>query len=321
MARQLIRFNYFKPKLATDGEEDILWDMKPFIEFILANPKAFSGAVVLGDEISDLEWNSCGFDESSNLYYIQLSKLRSKNIPSRKKINQDKESLQLSDDEFLGEFNLLIFDPETNVLITQGNFYGLTTKQISMSLSNLRLRFKDEIEESEEENPSVIFLQPIIDKHAIARVKTNDIYRKVTIKGADYHELANEELSSATLSSAISALDQVNGVNFEITISMSRASKEESLSQEEVRNMVDDIIDLKEKSLDVSMNLTSRKNEENAIEYVDLLTPRLTSSIAVEVENRSTIAAEYIFQNFKSQNYFDPQINMRGAVRSILYQS
>lgn len=321
MARQLIRFNYFKPKLATDGEEDILWDMKPFIEFILAKPKAFSGAVVLGDEISDLEWNSCGFDESSNLYYIQLSKLRSKNIPSRKKINQDKESLQLSDDEFLGEFNLLIFDPETNVLITQGNFYGLTTKQISMSLSNLRLRFKDEIEESEEENPSVIFLQPIIDKHAIARVKTNDIYRKVTIKGADYHELANEELSSSTLSSAISALDQVNGVNFEITISMSRASKEESLSQEEVRNMVDDIIDLKEKSLDVSMNLTSRKNEENAIEYVDLLTPRLTSSIAVEVKNRSTIAAEYIFQNFKSQNYFDPQINMRGAVRSILYQS
>ncbi|MDM5143796.1 hypothetical protein ICE98_00867 [Lactococcus lactis] len=78
---------------------------------------------------------------------------------------------------------------------------------------------------------------------------------------------------------------------------------------------------MKEKSLDVSMNLASRKNEENAIEYVDLLTPRLTSSIAVEVENRSTIAAEYIFQNFKSQNYFDPQINMRGAVRSILYQS
>ncbi|MDM5143798.1 hypothetical protein ICE98_00869 [Lactococcus lactis] len=30
MARQLIRFNYFRPKLATDGEEDILWDMKTF---------------------------------------------------------------------------------------------------------------------------------------------------------------------------------------------------------------------------------------------------------------------------------------------------
>ncbi|MCT1227407.1 hypothetical protein EFM07_08085 [Lactococcus lactis] len=114
-------------------------------------PKAFSGTVVLGDEISDLEWNSCGFDESSNLCYIQLSKLRSKNIPSRKKINQYKESLQLSDGEFLGEFNLLIFDPEANVLITQGNFYGLTTKQISMSLNNLRLRFKDEIEDGKKQ--------------------------------------------------------------------------------------------------------------------------------------------------------------------------
>ena len=45
-----------------------------------------------------------------------------KNIPSRKKINQDKEDINLADDEYLGEFNLLIYDPRTNVLVTQGKF-------------------------------------------------------------------------------------------------------------------------------------------------------------------------------------------------------
>lgn len=57
---------------------------------------------------SDLEWNSCGYDEFNDLYYIQLSKLRSKNIPSRKRVNQDKIPLNLADDEFLGEFNLMV---------------------------------------------------------------------------------------------------------------------------------------------------------------------------------------------------------------------
>ena len=85
--------------------------------------------------------------------------------------------------------------------------------------------------------------------------------------------------------------------------------------------MVDDIIELKGKALDVSMNLSSRKNEEDAIEYIDLLTPRLTSSISVQVENRATIAAEYIFQHFKEQNYFDDVRPMKNIVRSILYQS
>lgn len=321
MARQLIRFNYFEPKLVAEDEKDAPWDMKPFIEYVLANKKAFSGASVLGDEISDLEWNSCGFDDSSGLYYIQLSKLRSKNIPSRKKINQDKVSLKLSDDEFLGEFNLLIFDPDYNVLITQGNFYGLTTKQIATSLSSLRLKYKEAVGESEEDNPSLVVLHPVIDKNAISKVKNNDIYRKIIIKGADYHELANEDLNSETLNSAVKALDKMNGVNFELTVSMAKASKGESLNQDEVRDMVDDIIELKGKALDVSMNLSSRKNEEDAIEYIDLLTPRLTSSISVQVENRATIAAEYIFQHFKEQNYFDDARPMKNIVRSIIYQS
>lgn len=315
MAKQKIRFNYFEPMLYINDGRLVLWDMKDFLEFILSNKRAFNAAVFLGDEVSDLEWNSCGFDETNNLYYIQLSKLRSKNIPSRKRINQDKESLQLSDDEFLGEFNLLIYDPTMNIIVTQGNFYGLTTKQIALSLSGIRMKYQDVQGLSDGDTPYVVHLAPIIDDAAISRVKNNEIYRKISIKGADYQEIAGTHLTSSVLSKAIDAIDEIHGVNFEINITMAQTPKNESLESEEVRKIIDDVLHLKNvEEKDVSMNIASRRDEENAIEYIDLFSPRLTSSIVLDIKNRSTIGAEYIFNGFKEQNYYNPKIAMQNKV-------
>lgn len=315
MVKQKIRFNYFEPMLATEDNRLALWDMKDFLEFILSNKRAFNAAVVLGDEVSDLEWNSCGFDERNNLYYIQLSKLRSKNIPSRKKINHDKESLQLSDDEFLGEFNLLIYDPTMNILITQGNFYGLTTKQIALSLSGIRLKWQDTQGLSDGDTPYIVHLAPIIDNLAIDRVKSNKIYRKISIKGADYQEIAGTHLTSDVLSRSIDAIDEINGVNFEIIITMAQTPKNESLESDEVRKIIDDVLYLKNREeKDISMNITSRRDEENAIEYIDLFSPRLTSSIVLDVKNRATIGADYIFNGFKEQNYYNEKNAMQNKI-------
>lgn len=320
MVKQKIRFNYFEPKIVFANDDEAQWDMIPFLDYILANKKCFSGALSLGDEISDLEWDSCGFDERNNLYYIQLSRLRSKNIPSRKKLDQKKVSLNLSEDEFLGEFNLLIFDPRHNVLITQANYHGLTTKQIETSLSNLRLKYKEEVRELEEGNISVVSLRPIIDNNAISFVKNNEIYRKIVIKGSDYREIENDSLNSEALSSTIRALNEVNGVNFEITVTMSNNPKNESLSQSEVRRMIEDVVKLRENKVDVSMNVSSRINEDFVLENTDLLIPKLTSSITIEVQNRSTIGAEAIFHNFKELNYYDQDHHMQQRLGNIISQ-
>ncbi|EPI18335.1 hypothetical protein D355_00330 [Enterococcus faecium SD1C-2] len=318
MAKQVIRFNYFHVKLINNQNEMFEWDMRGFIEYIIGNKHSFDPSVILGDEISDLEWNSCGYDEFNDLYYIQLSKLRSKNIPSRKRVNQDKIPLNLADDEFLGEFNLLIFDPKLNILITQGNFYGLTTKQITMTLSNLRMKYKDAIGENDGDVPYIVSLEPIIDQTAISRVKHNNIYRSITIKGADYKEIANEDLDTQFMGTAIEALNEINGVNFEITVTMARAPKQKSLDETETRKLIDEILELRDKNIDVSMNIASRKDEENSIEYIDLIAPRLTSKIILDVQNRSTIGAEYIFNGFKEQNYFHENVHMQRTVMNIL---
>lgn len=319
MAKQKIRFNYFEPQLIVENNELVTWDMKKFLDAILNNKRSFNASVFLGDEVSDLEWNSCGYDYANNLYYLQLSKLRSKNIPSRKKINQDKEDINLADDEYLGEFNLLIYDPRTNVLVTQGNFYGLNVKQIALTLSGLRMRVNDLNHERDGDVPYVVNLAPIIDSNAIEKVMQNEIYRKITIKGADFNEIADEELDSDVLSRSIAALSEVHGVNFEVTLSMAKTGKSESLDSEEVRRMIRDVLKLtREKDLDVGMHVTSRRDIESSMEYIDLLTPKLSSEIVLEVQNRSTIGAEYIFNGFKEQNYFATGISMQNKLIRLL---
>lgn len=309
MARKKIRFNYFVPHLVDvqDSESNIKWDMKEFIEFILNhNHSELNTAVPLGDEIADLEWNTAFFDDKPDheLYYFQLSKNRSKDIPSKKKLNHNKVPLELETDEYIGEFNLLIYDAKWHIVALQSNFFGLTTKQIETTLSVLRQRVKDSMGNSEKDNPKGVVLEPIIDSSEIQNVKRHKIYRKIIVKGSDYNFAAADNYKDNPLNKAITDLKKIGGVNFNIELSMSRTSKNESLDSDNVRQIIDEVLDLKDSNSDVSMNITSKRQEDDSIETINLIEPRLTSSIVMYVENRTTMKSESIYQNFCEQNYF-----------------
>ena len=66
------------------------------------------------------------------------------------------------------------------------------------------------------------------------------------------------------------------------------------------------------------MHIATRKDIESSIEYIDLLTPRLTSEIILDVKNRSTIGAEYIYNGFKEQNYFNSSQYMQRKLIRLL---
>ena len=310
-----IRFNYFVPSLVdiTDNNANIRWDMKEFFEFILNhNHNDLNTAVPLGDEIADLEWNTANIDGKNELYYCQLSKNRSKDIPSKKKLNHDKVPLELEDDEYIGEFNLIVYDARYNLLIVQSNFFGLTVKQISTTLSILRQRIKDAMGKSEKDNPKGIILEPLINPSEISKIKEHKIYRRIIVKGSDYNFAAADDYKESPLNKAINYLGKIGGVNFNIELSMSRSAKNRSLDVDQVRKIIDEVLNIrKNDTVDVAMSIASKANEEDPVDVVNLIEPRLTSEIVIEVENRATIGSEYIYTNFCEQNYLDDKNNMR----------
>ncbi|WP_338757146.1 DUF6731 family protein [Levilactobacillus brevis] len=304
--RKKVRFNYFVPYLVNseDENENFRWTMKEFVEFFLNHKhEDMNTAVPLGDEIADMEWNTAKYDDKNDIYYFQLSKNRSKNIPSKKKLNHDKVSLELDEDEYISEFVLLVYDARYNILIVQSNYYSLSTSQVQIALSILRQRVKDFNKESEHDNPRGVYLKPLIDSAMIKKVKKNTIYRRIAVKGADFNMAASDEFKNNSVNKAITALKEMNGVSFNIELSMSREKKGKSLDKETVRELMDEVTEADSAGTNVSMSVTSRAQENAALETINLIEPRLTSAIEVVAPDRSTIAAESLYTSFCEQNY------------------
>lgn len=85
---------------------------------------------------------------------------------------------------------------------------------------------------------------------------------------------------------------------------MSRSAKDKSLHAESVREIIDEVLSLKTNdNLDVSMNISSKQQEDDSIDVINLLEPRLTSTVTMNIQNRSTISSEALYTNFCEQTY------------------
>ncbi|MBT9655997.1 DUF6731 family protein [Lactiplantibacillus plantarum] len=318
MAKQAIGFKYFVPKLSyIDDEQRYNWDMTDFLDYTLTHRRQIRLAVPLGDEIADFEWTDAAYDDQNQLYRFRLSKLRSKNIPSKKRVNTPKDDIILENDEFLGEFNLLIFVPATGVLIMQSNFYGLTTKQMALALSGMRNEWKKATDDAEEPM-GLVSLDPIPDQRAIQRARNATIYKSFKLRCSNIRTFADQTLNSDILNTAVHETDALQGNNIEISVTMGQGSRESTLSNNDVRLVMDDIEYLRRQNFDVSMHVATKQDEEHKVEVIDLVSPVYRTSLILEFADRTTIGAEYLYQNYLDLNYFDEDVHVQNTLNGLL---
>ena len=310
MARKYVRFNYFEVQLVPaqvvvledlDEEQQVqipyqadAWDMSGFLDYLMAYREHFRTTVPVGDEYAEIEKDSYSYDQRTNIYGFQLSKLRDKNIPSKKRFGEIKEEILLDQDEFIGEFTSILYDNSYKAVMVQSNLYGLSTKQIEHVLTQLRFRYLDTLG-TPEANPLVVKLAPIIDNSKITRVINADYYKKIRIRASDV--MLDAVLGeNGLLSDTRRMLMESAGLHIDITISMGRTEKTSSLNQENIRNVIEQFWELDER-IRPQIELTALENEEAAIETINLVEPRMTDRISIEVEPRTTVAHEFLFQN------------------------
>src|SRR5690625_4194389 len=253
MARKYIRFNYFEVNLipAEDAlrrdlsEEDAeyeyrsnVWDMSEFLDYLMVNKSDFRTTVDIGTEYSEIEKDSYNYDERRDLYSFQFSKLRETNIPSKKKFGEIKEDILLDQDEYIGEFNSIVFDNSYKALIVQSNLYGMSVAQVEHALTQLRFKYLDR-NNMTEATPLVVRLNPIIDRNKVNRVIQSDYYKKIRVRGSDVMldaVLDDESL----LADAKKLIHKSSGLNIDITISLGRTQRTASLDRDYVQNVLEE---------------------------------------------------------------------------------
>lgn len=325
MARKYVRFNYFEVQLVPadlvvraelDPENNALayqadlWDMKDFLDYLMLNAETLRTTVAVGDEYAEIEKDTYIYDERRNLYSFQLSKLRENNIPSKKRFGEIRENIFLQQDEYIGEFISFIYDNELRTAIVQSNLYGLTIAQTENVLTQLRFRYLDSLGNTED-TPLIVKLVPVIDGARVRRLMQADYYKKIKIKCADV--MLDAAINNNSLvSDARRLLGEAQGVTAELTISLGRSEKTASLNNEVIRNAIRTFEELGEGNRP-NIEITALQNEEAEIETINLIEPRLTDRISIEVRPRQTVAHEYLYNTF-----LETYDRRRGDVRRVV---
>lgn len=324
MVRKYIRFNYFEVNLVP--AEDVIrrnlnqedddypyrgnvWDMSDFLDYLMVNKSDFRTTVDIGTEYSEIEKDSYHYDEKRNLYSFQFSKLRETNIPSKKRFGEIKEDILLDQDEYIGEFNSIIFDNSYKALIVQSNLYGMSVAQVEHALTQLRFKYLDR-NNMTESTPLVVRLNPIIDRNKVNRVIHSDYYKKIRLRGSDVMldaVLDDESL----LADAKKLIHKSSGLNIDITISLGRTHRTASLDRDFVNNLLEGFNNIEDNKPNIEV--TALYDEEADVETINLIEPRMSTRVSVEVEPRQTIGHEYLYNTFLDS--FDLQ---RADLRRVL---
>ncbi len=317
-----IGFSYTCPTLRFLNEEraPVGFDMRDFCEWIIqlkdAENRPSMVVALPNGNFADIEWRDCMYDFENGLYCFRLKKLRSDNIPAFTGMNTDSTDIILEENQFLGEFNLIVFDPHINRLIVQSNYFGLSIGQIELALSQMRLAFLESRGTIFERNdPGFVKLEFLVDLEKINSLEDSDIYRSINLRVADIPNLATMQINSNTLNSVIELGNELGGVSVNIQVSLSHEPRERSLDQLELRELLDDITTLNRNRDGAKLSVKARSDIESPLENIDVLLPKLTSLVILNNTGRSTLGMEYLYEQFKEQNYFSEEQHMQQRAR------
>lgn len=326
MVKKKIKFNYFEPNLV-DGNGEVVgrWDPEGLLNFLASDKNGMiNKSVDLGDyEKSDFEVDTISYSKVDHIYSFQLSKNRSINIPAIKKLGEQRKNISLNDDQYIGEFNTVIYDQSNGCIITQSNFFGLTTRQVENVLNVLRINYLLFLEE-DIKDISVISLDPLIDNQAIEKVENSDYIRTIEIKGADFSRDANLDIENDEINRINELVGEVSGYKFKLEISVQPYDKKDSLEKDRISEMIKWVTENSEHvneesgSYNVEMSVKTKYDELSRVETIDLLEPRLTSQITIEVPQRNSISHKEIYRSFLSQNYLNDEWDFRARVNRIM---
>lgn len=297
--RKKIGFNFYTPKLLGLEKTEEVWEMGPLLDYIEKTESFRTTCDIKNDKI-EIEPNS--IIKKENVYFFQISKLREDNIPAKKREGKEKIEFELEDDEYIGEFNGVLYDPQLSVIVLQINKAGVSISEAESYLKELRKKYFSECLKKEQDN-KMVKLDLIIDTEKLKNIDQSKEIRKFTIKSDTIHLAALED-KDAPLKQITKALNNFGDVEFEITIKAIKKPTESGATIK--KDIVTSVIKCYEKLKGTKkLEVTRKENSETNVEEVDFLLPKLSEYRSIQLEPRKSVGKEdlrvYMLESYNNQ--------------------
>lgn len=194
--RPKVREDIAKAKKAKDDESrkraemlnQLLSDTQKPASFVWDFLKKYeAGKIVSHYEIQkkmiEIDKSTFITSEQGDRLYFQIIHDRDDAL-SKKKIDQERESIPLESDEYISESASILYIKKINCAMIQYNRYSVSINQISAFLSESVKKWYQESFNTTAIIPLKIELRPIYDKNLLEAVKNNKGVKKLEIKGS-----------------------------------------------------------------------------------------------------------------------------------------
>lgn len=205
------------------------------------------------------------FDSSNNIWEIQFLRLRENNIPGIADEEGEYNLIELEDDRYVGEFASALYDIEEEILVLHRNRNSLTPSGIEEYLSKI-VRTND----------YTFRLKPIVSTSDMRQYIDGKLYRNISM--SVHNENLKEALDGKVdgeakgIISALKNLSYLNGATVKIEVSLGRAKKDKSLSDDLIMSAIDNLEGFNGVNF---IKLDVKDDPDTKIETVDLLSNRV----------------------------------------------
>ncbi len=268
------------------------WDMSDMLDYYIKRPKTKT-CFLVDDTKFEIEPGSLSYIKKSGIYSFQITKFRDTNIPAKKKEGQAKVDIYLTDEEYIGEFVSILYDKDNYTIMLQSNNYGASVKQVEKYLTALRRNYLIKIKDTECIKELICELRVIVDQAELKSLKKAKYFKDVRLRGADY--MIDALLDEKDFMGKIRRhFGNQYGIEIDINISVNTIKRTDSLNQESIIGLIDNYNKKIENCKSVEeiidkFEIKKKEDDNTNVEIVDLINPRMKSSIKFKMEERKSI--------------------------------
>lgn len=205
------------------------------------------------------------------VFECDIIKIRMENLPIKAGTNGSKADLDFEPHEGVGEETAFLYSQKHNMLVMQSNRLGVTPNLFEAYVNH----FADVGNSFE--------LCPVISKDTLEKLSHASSLRNFTLR---VHPAAGREYlrqCGASVSSAVTAMEEIGGESIEITVSVGRG-KDKTLSLKTVRNMVHSLIRHNEDTSDINKLQTTADLDDEGLVPIDFLKDRIRFTDEIEYD-------------------------------------
>lgn len=271
MYNRLIKYHYYRIVLGKINDKGKWIAESPFLFSDWLGRQKTEDKIKKNVELSDcLVYIEKYYKEKDEDYYsVRFYKLRDTNVPSKIKLGNDAEPVELEEDEYIGEDMNVLYDRTLGVCMVQNNRMSVGVKRIEEWLT------KDCGESYS------VKLLPIYNKNILTKKIKSSKIRTIDIT---FSNLKNSNHQS--LGDIISGIKRYDGLTGHITISVGKKKN----FQLDNKNTIDLIEELNDNHNGIrSAKIKMREDDKGRIEVVDLFENVLHDYIPFEIETKKNL--------------------------------